>query len=151
LGILIMVSRVYWNRHRHRGAAGQASVVGTPSAVDRLEELPFTLEQPADDLLTAARRAAEQGDYDRAIIFLYSHQLLELDRREAIRLTKGKTNRQYLRELRLRPGLAPLLATSMVAFEEVYFGGHALGQERFEVCWQQAIQLLELSESREAA
>jgi hypothetical protein len=149
--VLWMLLRVYWTRSPRAGGADDAALVGRPVSVDRLEELPFQLDQPVGDLLSEARRAAEAGDYDRAIVLLYSHQLLELDKREAIRLTKGKTNRQYLRELRLCTGLAPLLATSMVAFEDVFFGGHTLDRERFEECWRQAKQLLERSSLQEAA
>ena len=59
--------------------------------------------------------------------------------------------RQYLRELRLRPDLGRLLTTSMIAFEEVFFGGHSLDQERFEECWRDAMQLLAANQVREAA
>jgi hypothetical protein len=151
LGIFIMLLRTYWNRSRHRGGLDKAGLVGAAASVDRLEELPFPVEQTDGDLLSAARRASEQGNYDQAIVWLYSHQLLELDRREDIRLTRGKTNRQYLRELRPRPQLARLLNTSMVAFEDVFFGGHSLGRERFEECWRDATQLLAASVVREAA
>ena len=151
IGVLWLLWRVYQTGGFRRAGSGSANVVGGPAKIDRLEELPFQLEQPAGDLLSAARRASESGDYDRAIVLLYSHQLLELDKRDAIRLTKGKTNRQYLRELRLHTGLASLLATSMVAFEDVFFGGHSLDRERFEECWRQAMQLLERSSLREAA
>jgi hypothetical protein len=149
--VLFMLLKVYWTRTPRAGGADEAALIGKPVSVDRLEELPFQIDQPAGDLLSAARRASEAEDFNRAIVLLYSHQLLELDKRDAIRLTKGKTNRQYLRELRLRPGLAPLLATSMVAFEDVFFGGHSLSRERFEECWRQAMQLLEQSTVQEAA
>jgi hypothetical protein len=151
LAILFMLLRTYWNRSRHQSGLDQAGLVGTASSVDRLEELPFLLEPTDGDLLSAARRESEQGNFDQAIVFLYSYQLLELDRREDIRLTKGKTNRQYLRELRPRPQVARLLTTSMIAFEDVFFGGHCLGRERFEECWRDALQLLNSSETREAA
>jgi hypothetical protein len=151
LGILVMLLRTYWYRSRDRGGLDKAGLVGAAASVDRLEELPFPVAEADGDLLSAARRASEQGRYDQAIVWLYSHQLLELDRREDIRLTKGKTNRQYLRELRPRPQLASLLNTSMVAFEDVFFGGHTLGRERFEECWRDAMQLLAASEVREAA
>jgi len=151
IAMLAMLLRAYVNRSREGGRAGAPGLTGSAATVDRLEDLPFQLEQPIDDLLSAARRAAEQRNYERAIIFLYSHLLLELDKQEAIRLTKGKTNRQYLRELRPQPHLVPLLATSMVAFEDVFFGGQPLSQDRFESCWDQAMQLLAVPESKEAA
>jgi hypothetical protein len=149
--VLFIALRVFLNRDRRASGAAKPDLVGRTATVDRLEELPFELELPADDLLTAARRAADQGNFDKAIILLYSHQLLELDRRDAIRLTKGKTNRQYLRELGRGGGAAALLSTSMVAFEDVFFGGHSLTKDRFEVCWDHALELLAAYEMREAA
>ena len=53
----------------------------------------------------------------------------------SIRLTRGKTNRQYLREIRRRPRLVELLEMTMIAFEDVFFGHHALGRARFESCY----------------
>ena len=107
------------------------------SDVDRLESLPFASRGPSTDLLDEARRCYEAGDYGQAIIFLYSYQLLQLDRHQVIRLARGKTNRQYLREVRQRAGLLPLLERTMVAFEEVFFGRHRLERARFESCWEQ--------------
>jgi hypothetical protein len=151
IAVLFMMLRVYWNRSRGTSGTGKPGLVGALASIDRLEELPFQLERPEDDLLAAARRAADQQNYGQAMVFLYSHQLLELDRRDAIRLAKGKTNRQYLRELRRRPALPPLLATSMIAFEDVFFGGRSLSRERFEECWRQAMELLSVDDHREAA
>jgi hypothetical protein len=90
-----------------------------------------------DDLLAEARRAYEQGNFGEAIIYLFSHQLLQMDRRHLIRLTKGKTNRQYLREIGPRRTLRQLFEQTMVAFEDVFFGAHVLGRDRFEACWSQ--------------
>jgi hypothetical protein len=150
VAILVMLWRGFQHRRAKTGSP-KAGLIGTPSAIARLEELPFRVDASAGDLLSLARRAAERGDYSQAIVLLYSHLLLELDKHEAIRLTKGKTNRQYLRELGREPRLAALLALSMFAFEDVFFGGHALSQERFERCWHDAMQLLHESSARKAA
>lgn len=104
--------------------------------IDRVESLPFQLNRPQSDLLSEARRYYEAGDYGQAMIYLYSYQLVQLDRHHIIRLTKGKTNRQYLREVRSRHELWDVLRSSMVAFEDVYFGHHQLSQSRFESCWE---------------
>ncbi len=77
------------------GAAGQAPAM----AADQVEALPFLAERPRGDLLGQARRHYEQGNYSEAIIYLFSYQLVELDKVSRIQLAKGKTNRQYLREL----------------------------------------------------
>lgn len=105
----------------------------------RVGVLPDVLakEVGEGDFLQAAEQAAARGDYRRAIIFLYAYQLTELDRRGMIRLTKGKTNRQYLRELKVRPSLARILEHSMVTFEEAYFGGRTLSAERFRACYRE--------------
>lgn len=107
------------------------------SEVDRKAELPVPVNRDIDDLLAAAREAASEGNLRDAIIYLYSHQLVVLDRNRLIRLTKGKTNRQYLREA-LKNGtraLGGVLEQTLVAFEDVFFGDHALEPARFESCW----------------
>lgn len=104
--------------------------------VDRVESLPFQLQQPQDDLLTAARKHYEAGNYSEAIVYFYSYQLVELDKHQLIRLTKGKTNRQYLREVRRRGELSGLLQRTMLMFEDVFFGNHPLERSRFESVWQ---------------
>ena len=110
----------------------------TRSEADRIENLPFQLEQRrTGDLLGDASRLYEAGNYNEAIIYLFSHQLVQLDKAHLIRLTKGKTNRQYTAELRPRMALRSIMTQTMLAFEDVFFGHHQLSKERFEVCWSQ--------------
>lgn len=100
----------------------------------RIEALP----EPARTrtrLLEAARKNYEKGNYDEAVIYLFSHQLVCLDKNFLIRLARGKTNRQYLRELASRNRLKRMQADTTVAFEDVFFGGHSISRERFELCW----------------
>jgi hypothetical protein len=100
----------------------------------RIEALPEPVRERTR-LLDAARRHYQNGNYDEAIIYLFSHQLVCLDKNYLIRLTRGKTNRQYLRELGPRDTIRRILADTIVAFEDVFFGGRSIGQERFERCW----------------
>jgi hypothetical protein len=75
-------------------------------------------------------------------MYLFSYQLVHLDKHHLIRLAKGKTNRQYLRELRAQneesdgQGLRGILRRTMIAFEDCFFGDHAIEKNRFEACWQ---------------
>ncbi len=101
----------------------------------RVEKLPFQLEGGAVDLLPMAKQFRDQGDFRKAIIYLFSYKLLRLDQERLIRLAKGKTNRQYLRELRTHRPLRSLVELTMVAFEDVFFGEHDLDRQRFESCW----------------
>ena len=64
--------------------------------------------------------------------------MIRLDQHQCIRLAKGKTNREYLRELSSRPELQGLLARTMFPFENVFFGGHPLDRQGFEDCWREA-------------
>lgn len=112
------------------GAGDQSVVVVDDEA--RVEALPFRVERQATDLLEAARMHYQAGNLREAIIYLFSHQLVELDKHQMIRLTKGKTNRQYLREVKSRPRLRELLESTMVSFEAVFFGNHSLEREQFE-------------------
>ncbi len=100
-------------------------------------ELPAKIAKPKSGLLEEARRQYEAGNYDLAIIYLYSYELLTLDRRQLLRLAKGKTNREYVRELADRPELQEIVANCLAPFEDVFFGAHPLSRERFEACWNE--------------
>jgi hypothetical protein len=113
-----------------------AKFIDTSSDVDRVEDLPFQLKKPTGDFLSEAQRLYEAGKYSDAIVYLFSYQLVALDKRHVIRLAKGKTNRQYLRETRSREPLKQLLQRTMISFEDVFFGHHELSRERFEESWQ---------------
>jgi hypothetical protein len=115
----------------------QRRVVETTRDVDRVEALPFHLRKPTGDFLSEARRLYEAGQFSEAIIYLFSYQLVQLDRHHVIRLTKGKTNRQYVRETRSRPVLRSILEQTMFAFEDAFFGHKTITREQFERCWQQ--------------
>jgi hypothetical protein len=101
----------------------------------RIQALPFRVQRGANDLLGEAKRLYEAGNFSEAIIYLFSYELVELDRNQQIRLTRGKTNRQYLRELARRPILSAIVGQTMIAFEDVFFGNHPLDRPRFEACW----------------
>ncbi|MBL8827957.1 MAG: DUF4129 domain-containing protein [Planctomycetaceae bacterium] len=108
------------------------------SADDRIEHeaLPLPTNEHWGDLLDRARQFFEQGNYRQAMIYLFSHQLVELNRQQVIHLSKGKTNRQYLREVRRQSTLAPLFERSIETFELAFFGNAALSREQFESVWR---------------
>ncbi len=108
--------------------------------VDDAEALPFLAERPRGDLLGLARKHYEQGNYSEAIIYLFSYELVELDRGSRIHLAKGKTNRQYLRELKDAAPLRSALERTLHAFESVFFGRRNLDRASFEACWQELPQ-----------
>ncbi len=137
---LLLATLVVLLIHFARNRATQASAK-SPAESDRLldaervEALPFLAERHRDDLLGQARFHYQQGNYSEAIIYLFSYQLLELDKYSVIRLAKGKTNRQYRRETSRVAALRTALERTMLSFEGVFFGRRPLDRAGFEACW----------------
>ena len=107
----------------------------TGTQADRVEHLPVPVRRPSGDLLSEARFHYENGNFREAIVYLYSHELVELDKQQVIHLARGKTNRQYLREVKTRQRLRELLEQTMITFEDAFFGQLDIGRQRFETCW----------------
>ena len=110
----------------------------------RIETLPEEARDMFDDLLGAARRAMETGDYRAALIFYFSYQLVLLDMHGLIRMHKGKTNHEYARELRIvwseyRQATKVLryYEEAMVLFESVYYGDHSISRLQFLGLWEE--------------
>ena len=143
IGLVILLLLVLLIRAMaNRGVELQLDVSHTrdriTTDVDRIEQLPVPIKRNLSDLLGEARRHYEQGNYNEAIIYLYSYLLVELDKTQHIRLLRGQTNRQYLREMRDGPAtISDLVERTMVAFEDVFFGEKNLERSRFESCYNQ--------------
>jgi hypothetical protein len=151
--IAYFIVRAFLGRDQKDGENDAASdeEAENSGGIDRVEELPVQLAAPRGDFLSEARRRYEAGDYSGAIIYLFSHQLLQLDRHQRIQLTRGKTNRQYLREIRNEPRLQEMLSRTMFAFEDVFFGRRKLERERFEECWREVDEFHRLTPQGGAA
>lgn len=124
----------------------------------RIEHLPEALRDTSVNPRGEAERLMNVGQYNEAIIYLYGHQLLLLDRVHWLRLTRGKTNNKYIRETRQahRPSGEKIQQT-VRAFERSYFGRHAPTQAEFMALWQnnltleQDVQMAASTKSRSAA
>lgn len=103
----------------------------------RISDLPFELEKPIAGLRSQADQLRQKGDYSKAIAYLFSYALVELDAGHRIRLEKGKTNGVYLRELRPEPALQRFLAQTTAVFEQSFFGRHIVSKESFHHVWDQ--------------
>ncbi len=102
---------------------------------ESIEQLPFELTEGNGDFRSLAQQAYQAGDLRRAFIFLYSHVLVTLDQNERITLRKGKTNRQYLKEVWEDPKLSSYFKSVMLPFESAFFGDHDPAPDQFERCW----------------
>ena len=130
--LVLMILRAWGCASRRSPADGEPLAVGE---AQRIEALPFPVARANLSLLDQARNFYQAGNYAAAMIYLFSHQLVQLDRRQIIRLAKGKTNRQYLREVGQAEVLRQLVGQTLVAFEDVFFGHHDIDRQRFEACW----------------
>ena len=131
-GVVYLLIRAYL---RIEGRAADENESEPTGGADRVDSLPVPLAVGPGDFLAEARRCRQQGDFGRAIVYLFSHQLLQLDKHQRIRLARGKTNRQYMREVGPWPVLRGLIEPTMIAFEEVFFGHRTLDGPAFETCW----------------
>ncbi len=135
LGIIAYLIATSFLKDEVSTSTSDRKVVEVRRDADRVEALPFKVRAATTDFLAEARRLYDAGQYSEAIIYLFSYQLVELDRNHVIRLSKGKTNRQYLREARPRPLLAGVLEKTMIAFEDAFFGNKSLSRDTFEQSW----------------
>lgn len=105
--------------------------------LERMKHLPAELRRTDVNLRSEAERLMNEGQFDQAIILLFGHQLLLLDRVGMLRLNRGKTNRRYVRETRRAdPATAKRLKATVVAFERSYFGSHPITAMQFERLWK---------------
>lgn len=101
----------------------------------KISDLPFELEVPMVGLRAQAERYRNAGDYSKAIVYLFSYLLVELDQSHCIRLERGKTNGVYLREVTPWSQLCSYLQGAVRLFEQAYFGRRRIDREPFEELW----------------
>ncbi|MCG8652987.1 MAG: DUF4129 domain-containing protein [Pirellulales bacterium] len=118
--------------------------------IERMKHLPAELRRTDVNLRTEAERLMNLGQYDQAIILLFGHQLLLLDRAGLLRLNRGKTNGKYVRQTRsVDPEAGRLLRAVVIAFEQSYFGRYPIQQRDFAELWQGNQRLEELIQRRQ--
>lgn len=121
------------------GKRGSGANDGAPDeqTIQRMQHLPAELRRTDVNLRSEAERLMNAGQYDQAIILLFGHQLLTLDRAGLLRLNRGKTNRKYVRETRaVDPAIAQSLSQTVTSFERSYFGRHTISEGEFSELWQ---------------
>lgn len=105
---------------------------------ERLAALPAGARLTGSDLLDRAASHAEQGEFERAILFFHAWQLLELDRRGGLTLARGKTNGQYAGEVAAAtPALAVVFRRSSRLFEDAFFGDLPVAKPDFLAVWNE--------------
>jgi hypothetical protein len=118
-------------------SGGAATLPGVDDqTLERMKHLPSEVRRTDVNLRDETERLMKLGRLDEAIVLLFGHQLLMLDRCGALRLSRGKTNGRYLRETGGNAAdLHRYLRATVTAFESSYFGGHSPSVEQFDRLW----------------
>ena len=130
-----------------------ANQVVDKQTIERMKHLPPELRRAGVNMRSEAERLMQEGQYDQAIILLFGHQLLMLDKAGMLRLTRGKTNGRYVRETRSADvESGKRLRATATAFERSYFGRHQVNVDEFRFLWQNNLELEQrVDAQREAA
>lgn len=137
--VLFVFSKVEPDAMSNRKATSSDAMVDVDEQMlERMKELPAEVRRTDVNLRSEAERLMKLAKFDEAIVMLFGHQLLLLDRCRVLRLARGKTNGRYVRETR---GNAPqanmYFVNTVAAFEASYFGGHTPSADRFEKLWNE--------------
>ena len=130
VGLLELLRRYRPVSEDLRAAAGPIR----PGSAQRIEGMPAGVGMDASDPWVEAVKRRQRGDYSGAVIYLFAHQLLTLDRLEKIQISPGKTGRQLVRSVRDRAWRDPVEPTLRL-FETVYYGHQNVTAAAFEEVW----------------
>ncbi len=133
--LLVMLWRL-WRAHEPQAATRQEQGARIGDAARIAGLAPGVAMEGLDPWAEAVRRRAA-GDSAGAVIWLFLDQLLGLQRAGLIRLTPGRTARQYASRLD-DPLLGDSLRATLGVFEQVYYGHRLPGPEELERVWSRA-------------
>jgi hypothetical protein len=133
LTVLLFVLAMLWRQYQPARETPRLARAGGVAAA-RLERLPEGLRPETLDPWSEAVRCRARGDYARAVVCLFAHQLLTLDRLRKIRLVPGRTGRQLVRGINDQE-LHGWVDVTLRLFEAVYYGRRIPSAESFEVVW----------------
>ncbi len=136
LAILMVVLVEFWRRYRP-SAAEKSMQDHRHSGLGRIEGLPADIQPKSSDPWVEAQRLRDRGDHIGAIIALFAHQLLTLDRIQQIRLVPGRTGRQFVRSVTDLELKRPASLTLRL-FEAAIYGHQSPRASGIEKLWAEA-------------
>ncbi len=123
--LILVISMTRVLRNRHRGVLFSTSTDSL--AIPDLNHEDTTPDAvPEDEWIRWGRRLLEQGELRLALRAFYLASLAQLAGRGLVTISRGKTNREYARELERRgralPGLPGLFGENVRTFERIWYG-----------------------------
>jgi len=144
IGIVLLAATLFlvllleaWRRYRPMLPGVEQAQTPFLERRSAIEGLPAGIPSNVTDPWAEAVHLRARGDYTGAVVYLFAHQLLTLDRLRLLRLVPGKTGRQLVQAIgdrQFRAWVEPCLRL----FEAAYYGHHAPTAEDFEVVWSLA-------------
>ena len=137
LGFAVIVAVIYlayrvW-RHRRGQVDELVEAAALPTVPDVTDENVGADQLPEDGWTRLARELWERGEFRLALRAFYLASLAHLAARNLITLARFKSNCEYQQELQRRGHalreVLPPFAENLSAFERVWYGTHAAGQE----------------------
>jgi hypothetical protein len=83
------------------------------------------------EAIQRAQVASAAQDYRQALRMLYLASLLKLDEIGALRYDRALTNREYVRQVALKPALASALRPVVETFDDVWYGYRPITHEGY--------------------
>ena len=136
--LLLVFSLFYIYRNLSRNLVREAELAAEGSDADALLTSKGALQR--------AQTLSNQGDYRTAIRFLYLSSLLVLDERGLLRYDRSRTNREYLRSVSSKPGLAMPLRDVIDVFDKVWYGFEAVDEQAYQSYLKHVDELREQKE-----
>ncbi len=142
LGGLIVVALAYlgWKTWRQRALpelAGSAVPAGTPVSPDLSSDEVLADQLPEDEWLRLARQLLESGEHRLALRAFYLSILALLGTRGLLVISRHKSNRDYLAELRRRARdraeLQAAFTRNVGRFERVWYGPHPASRDLLDL------------------
>lgn len=148
IGMLVVV--LQWFKRRRKRI--EQPVTPTVLASDAPAQRPDLQKEevnpallPEEEWLALAHDLAARGEWRLALRALYLSALAALARRELLALARGKSNREYARELSRRahqhPEVLQPFHNLVTDFERVWYGRHPANSELYQKCEQQLSNL----------
>ena len=135
-GLLLVILWRLWRQYEPSDG-GRAAPSAHAGLAARIAGLPEGAALESTDAWDEANRRRGVGDRAGAVVWLFLGQLILLQRAGLLRLTPGRTARQYVSGLEDRE-LRDSLGTTLGLFEDVYYGNRLPTPEALEAAWTRA-------------
>lgn len=140
MGMILYIARTWQRRLAAEMVEESPKPTRVTGSVVRFDTLPTGLVVDESDPLATARRLRERGELGRAVVMLFAHQLLTLDRLGMIRLAPGRTGRQLVRSINDEV-VRGAVGRTLRMFEAVYYGHREPIASDFDALWAEAESL----------